>query len=288
MKKALFSLSLLLGITATNAQTLISESFEGTTFPPTGWTKTNTNASRTWDLTANVFPGTTAPSPELKARFTLAGNNSATIDWVAGANTANLVSPAFSLAGTTNPVLKFKVKVGWSYMISSNAGNLLTQISTDGGTIWTTLWNEDAEPGFTDDNDGNTETDLYNTVNVQKSLTAYIGQANVKIRFQYVATNADAVSVDDVQVLASPSLSTQEAASKSKESVALYPNPTKGEINIKTDQKIKSTTVFDMTGKSLLQNDTEKADISSLPKGTYLVKISFADGSTSTRKVIKQ
>lgn len=280
MKKALFSMGLLLAITTSNAQTILSEDFEGATFPSTGWTRTQTVASRPWQLTS-AFPTSISG-------FLISGTKSAGVDYVNQSNNAALISPAFSLAGTTTPVLKFKVKVGWNYMIGQNLGNLTAQISTDGGTAWTTLWDEDTEAGFTDDGDGNQATDLYNTVSVQKALTAYAGQTNVKIRFQYIANDADAVSIDDIQVLGNATLSTQEAASKAKDAVALYPNPTKGEINIKTDQKIKSTTVFDMTGKSLLQNDTEKADISSLPKGTYLVKISFADGSTSTRKVIKQ
>lgn len=280
MKKALFSLSLLLGITAVNAQTLLSEDFEGATFPSTGWTRTSTVSSRPWQLTS-AFPTSTSG-------FLISGTKSAGVDYINQANTAALVSPAFSLAGTTAPVLKFKVKVGWAYMISQNLGNLVAQISTDGGTAWTTLWDEDTETGFTDDGDGNNATDLYNTVSVQKSLNTYIGQANVKIRFQYVANDADAISIDDIQVLGNATLGTNETSSKSKEAVAIYPNPTKGEINIKTDQKIKSTTVFDMSGKSLIQNDSDKTDISSLPKGTYLVKINFADGSTSTRKVSKQ
>lgn len=280
MKKALFSLSLLLGITASNAQIILSEDFEGATFPSTGWTTTSTVALRPWQLTS-AFPTSTSG-------FLISGTKSVGVDYINQSNTASLVSPAFSLAGTTAPVLKFKVKVGWSYMIDQDFGDLLAQISTDGGTNWTTLWDEDTEVGFTDDGDGDEDSDLYNTVSVQKALTAYAGQANVKIRFQYVANDADAISIDDIQVLGSATLGTHEAVSKSKAVLTLYPNPTNGEINIKTDQKIKSTSVIDMTGKSLLQNDSDQADLSSLPKGTYLVKINFADGSTSTRKVIKQ
>jgi len=280
MKKALFSLSLLLGITATHAQTILSEDFEGAVFPSTGWTRTSTVASRPWQLTSS-FPTSTSG-------FLISGTKSAGVDYINQNNNAALVSPAFSLAGTTAPVLKFKVKVGWSYMIDQDLGNLVAQISTDGGTNWTTLWDEDTEAGFTDDGDNNEATDLYNTVSVQKSLTTYAGQANVKIRFQYIANDADAVSIDDIQVLGNATLGTNEITSQSKEAITIHPNPTKGEINIKADQKIKSTTVFDMTGKSLLQGDSEKANISSLPKGIYLVKINFANGSTSTRKVIKQ
>lgn len=280
MKKTLFSLSLLLGISAANAQTILSEDFEGAAFPSAGWTRTQTVTSRPWQLTS-AFPTSTSG-------FLISGTKSAGVDYINQNNNATLVSPAFSLAGTTAPVLKFKVKVGWSYMIDQNLGNLTAQISTDGGTAWTTLWDEDTETGFTDDGDGDEDTDLYNTVSVQKALTAYAGQTNVKIRFQYIANDADAISIDDIQVLASATLATQEISSKAKETADIYPNPTKGEINVKTDKKIKSTNVFDMTGKSLLQNESGKTDISSLPKGTYLVKINFADGSTSTRKVIKQ
>lgn len=287
MKKIVFSLALA-SCFYSHAQTLLSESFEGTTFPPTGWTKSNTNASKAWDLTGTVFSGTAASNIELKTRFTIAGTNSATIDWISGANTANLVSPAFSLVGATSPVFSFKVKVGWGYMISLNKGNLLAQISTDGGTNWTTLWNEDSEPAFTDDGDGNIDTDLYNTVNVQKSLTTYIGQANVKVRFQYVANDADAVSIDDVLVVANGTLGTNEISKTKTNTLSVYPNPSKGEVNIKTDKKIKSTSVIDMSGKTLKTNDSGNTDISSLSKGTYLLKVDFADGTSTTEKVIKQ
>ncbi|WP_175620318.1 T9SS type A sorting domain-containing protein [Chryseobacterium schmidteae] len=282
MKKLLLILGVL-SCLSINAQTLLSENFEGATFPPTGWTRTNTNSARQWDLSTVNFTGTTAQDIETRDHFTITGNNSATINWVGTANTANLTSPSFSLVGATTPILKFNVVVGWSYMIDSDAGDLIAQVSTNGGTSWTTLWNEDTESGFTDDGDGDEDTDLYNTVAVQKSLSAYIGQADVRIRFQYTGADADAVAVDDVQVLAS-TLSTKEA-SKSKTSI--YPNPTKGEVNIKTDKKIKSTTVLDLSGKVLTVGSSETVNLSAFTKGTYLVKVEFADGTSKTEKIIK-
>lgn len=282
MKKLILSLGLLSCLTI-DAQTLLSENFEGATFPPTGWARTSTNTTRVWDLSTVNFSGTTPSAIELRNNFTITGNNSATIDWVGAANTASLTSPSFSLVGAVSPVLKFNVVVGWSYMIDLNLGNLVSQISTNGGTSWTTLWDEDTEVGFTDDGDNDEDSDLYNTVAVQKSLSAYIGQANVRIRFQYIANDADAVAIDDVQVLAT-TLSIDEV-SKSKASI--YPNPTKGEITIKTDKKIKSSTVVDLSGKVLLQTSSEKVDISSFTKGIYLLKVEFVDGSTKTEKIIK-
>lgn len=279
MKKHLLLASLFLGIFG-NAQTLLSETFEGTTFPPTGWTRSNTNSSRPWNFTnVNFTSGST-----LETTFKITGTKSACIDWIAAANTANLTSPTFSLATASNPVLKFNVKVGWSYMINQNAGNLVAQISTN-GTTWTNIWTEDTETGFINDGDGDPDTDLYNTVSVQKSLTPYIGQANVQIRFQYTANNADAVSIDDVQVLGSV-LATDEVAVKPKANI--YPNPTKGEITIQTDKKIKLLTVFDVLGKQIMKLSTEKIDISDLSKGTYFIAIDFTDGTSVGKKVIKE
>jgi len=281
MKKVLLIVGIL-SCFSISAQTLLSENFEGTTFPST-WTRTTLVPTRTWDLSTVNFSGTTPQAIALRDNFTITGTNSATLDWIATANTANLTSPSFSLVGAVSPSLKFNVVVGWSYMINQDAGDLVAQISTDGGLTWTTLWDEDTETGFTNDTDTDPNTDLYNTVAVQKSLVPYIGQANVRIRFQYTGADADAVAIDDVQVLAT-TLSTDEV---SKSKTDIYPNPTKGEINIKTDKKIKSSTVFDLSGKALLQSNSEKVNISSYAKGTYLLKVEFADGSTKTEKVIK-
>ncbi|WP_172282028.1 T9SS type A sorting domain-containing protein [Chryseobacterium sp. LAM-KRS1] len=285
MKKTLLSLILLTSVMGT-AQTLLSENFEGTTFPPTGWTRSSTVSTRPWDLSTTNFPGTSAQAIQLRDTFTITGNNSATIDWIAQANTANLVSPVFSLAGTTNPVLKFNVVVGWSYMINQNLGNLIAQVTTDGGATWNTVWTEDTEPGFQDDGDGDEDTDLYNTVAVQKSLTPYAGQTNVQVRFQYTGNNADAVAIDDIQILASGTLSVNEISSRAK--TGIYPNPTKGEVEIRTDKKIKSISVFDFSGKSVLKTASVKADLSSLPKGNYLMQIEFNDGTSTSEKIIKE
>lgn len=69
--------------------------------------------------------------------------------------------------------------------------------------------------------------------------------------------------------------------------LSIYPNPTKGEVNIKTDNKIKSTTVLDLSGKVLTTGSSEKININSFTKGAYLLKVEFADGTSKTEKIIK-
>lgn len=255
-----------------NAQ-ILSETFQGTTFPPTGWTTGSTVASRPWGFTTDIF------NDEGQTTFNITGGKSAAIGWIAQNNDAHLTSPSFSLAGTTNPVLKFNAKIGYEYMVAPFAnGDLKVEVSTNGGTTWTQVWVEENYGDYLD----------YETLAITVNLTPYAGQANVKVRFRYVANDADSLSIDDIRVLASGTLSTQEANGKANHLTNIYPNPTKGEINIKTDKKIKSATVFDMTGKSLLISNSEKTDISSLPKGIYLLKVDFVDGTSVSEKVIKQ
>lgn len=282
MKKILLSLGLLSIGALTQAQILLTENFEGSTFPPQGWTRTNTSLTRAWDFTTVNFDANG------QAEYTISGTKSASINWISTPNTAILTSPSFSLAGTTNPNLYFKVVVGYSYMVVADAGDLFAEISTNGGTTWTALWNDDAETGFIDDGDGDEDTDLYNDniVTVQRSLAAYAGQSNVQIRFRYVGTDADIAAVDDV-IVSAGTLAINEAGLKAK-SVSIYPNPTKGEINIKTDKKIKSSAVADMTGRSVIKTDAAKADLSALPKGVYIMNIEFTDGTSTSEKIIKE
>jgi len=86
----------------------------------------------------------------------------------------------------------------------------------------------------------------------------------------------------------SQNLGVAEVINKKNNVISIYPNPTKGEINIKNDKKIKMSNVFDLTGRSVLKSESEKIDISSFSKGTYLLQIEFTDGTSSSEKVIKE
>ncbi|MFY1045445.1 T9SS type A sorting domain-containing protein [Chryseobacterium sp. GP-SGM7] len=83
------------------------------------------------------------------------------------------------------------------------------------------------------------------------------------------------------------SLAVNDVTNQRKNSFRIFPNPTKGEVNIKTDKKIKSTSVLDLSGKIVSRGDSGKVDLSSFTKGTYLLQVEFADGTTSTEKIIK-
>ena len=69
--------------------------------------------------------------------------------------------------------------------------------------------------------------------------------------------------------------------------VKIYPNPSFDYISINSDSNLEAI-LYDFLGKELIrENVTDKLDISSLEKGTYILNLT--DGiNTSTHKIIKE
>jgi hypothetical protein len=73
------------------------------------------------------------------------------------------------------------------------------------------------------------------------------------------------------------------------EDISLYPNPTNGMVYISTNQNYH-VVLCDLTGRQIaLYNNVQSFDISSLPVGTYIAKISNTENATSFiyKKIIK-
>ena len=103
-----------------------------------------------------------------------------------GLTNTELISPAFSLVGFSDATLSF-----WHYY-NALGGSAEVQISTDGGTTYTLL------PGCSYTTDQGTATSFKNVV---VSLTSYVGQANLKIKFKYInAPYAWWWAIDNVKV----------------------------------------------------------------------------------------
>lgn len=85
------------------------------------------------------------------------------------------------------------------------------------------------------------------------------------------------------------SLSALSVSDTKKENSAMYPNPTRGIIYFKGDDKIKSVEVTNTVGRIVKsQNDVQKVDISDLTAGIYFVTIKTSTGKTTTKKIIKE
>ncbi len=87
-----------------------------------------------------------------------------------------LTSPAFSTVGFLNASLSFEN----NYRSWSGDVTVALEISTDGGTNWSVLKDYKALG-----NQGNVTDDAQTTVTENINLASYLGQANLKIRFNY-------------------------------------------------------------------------------------------------------
>lgn len=317
MKRILLSISLLLAGGATQAQTvLLDEGFESyTNFGITGfgswqtldldglrtytgggpvinnvttWMASWANASspmafQIFNLSAsnatNNLTATTGVDEEVR-NFSAHGGQKSAVSWAAvplGAVTANndwLISPPVTLGSSAN-VLSLWVKA----LSPGFTENYKIGVYVGSGT-------PNSAANFTIISGTNALVAPYTAwQQVSRNLDAYSGQT-VRIGIQYMSSDQYMFMVDDIKITTG-TLGTNETTLKSK-SASIFPNPTKGEINIKTDKKIKSTTVLDISGKSVLKSTSDKADLSSLPKGAYVVQVEFGDGTTTTEKIIKE
>jgi len=72
--------------------------------------------------------------------------------------------------------------------------------------------------------------------------------------------------------------------------ISIYPNPTKGILNLDLDLKISTVSIYDATGRIVYENNNpqqEDIDISYLPKGVYFIKIN-AENKLYTSVLIKE
>lgn len=85
------------------------------------------------------------------------------------------------------------------------------------------------------------------------------------------------------------SLNTTDLESNN-EKLLLFPNPTKGILNIKTSQRTDQINVFDATGKQVksFQNIQDKVDVSNLTNGIYYLEILNSKGKFREKFVVSK
>lgn len=154
---------------------LIEEDFE--TWPLTGWSIASDTAS-CGDWTS----GSVAGEPNnTGGTGDFADANS---DYCGDAMDTWMVTPSFDLTGVNTAVLTFKSEFNDYY----NSDDGYVDVSTDAGTAWTNLLHY-------------AKADYWGPRTETIDLATYIGQADVQIRFHYVAPDWDWYwQVDDVVV----------------------------------------------------------------------------------------
>ncbi|WP_424305060.1 T9SS type A sorting domain-containing protein [Cloacibacterium sp.] len=70
--------------------------------------------------------------------------------------------------------------------------------------------------------------------------------------------------------------------------ISIYPNPASEKISVKSEIAISKIELYDLSGKKLKESTLKEMNISTLPRGNYLLKISDKNGNTETQKLIKK
>lgn len=184
MKKLL----LLLLIPIAGFSQIFSEDFESGVFPPTGWSVNTTNAANTW--ISLVDATSTGVDP-------ITGDYSAVVFYNVSAQNEDLISPSIDLSGVTAATLSFNTSSSFTWGVTNDNYDITCQISSDGGTTWTTLWSEDdlvtAEGGTFQTNQ---------PYNIQLDLASYLGAGfdDVMLKFNYTGADGDFWSLDDISI----------------------------------------------------------------------------------------
>lgn len=224
--------------------------------------------------------------------------------------TSYLVSQCYNLSGLVNPTVSFDM----AFDLEANWDIVYFEYSTNAGASWNILgtasdsnwYNSSRLPNGTDcfncvgkqwTGDFNTAPSGGTGVNGNKrnythELTTLGALSNVIFRFTFVsddASNQQGVMVDNFVVQGTLSSATNEI-----EGFVIYPNPTKGKLNISlptTDQV--TVDLFDLRGRKVYQNQfaaegvlfTKELDFSSIQSGVYLITLQ-TEGKQVTRRII--
>jgi len=69
--------------------------------------------------------------------------------------------------------------------------------------------------------------------------------------------------------------------------VVLFPNPVVDVLMIQAEQAIATVRIYNLAGQLVAHGNRNYVDMSTLPRGTYVVRIVFEDGAILTRTVVK-
>ncbi|MCX6232584.1 MAG: T9SS type A sorting domain-containing protein [Bacteroidetes bacterium] len=164
-------------VTSNTKATLVSEGFEGTAFPPTGWTKQSGNTNALYQWKVGTYPHSGAKDAFIEYDPAPAAQN----EW--------LISPSYNLTTLTNPCIKFWWNMSYYWSVSPNNNyDFRVKVSTNGGTTWTTIFTEDSAGVFTS----------FTWYQKLIMLNAYSTSTNFKVAFQYQGTDGASLDVDDI------------------------------------------------------------------------------------------
>jgi hypothetical protein len=262
----------------------LSESFEGTLFPPAGWDIVNEDGLITW-AKINGYAKT--------------GNNSVYMENVNYQVTDQkdyLRLPVVNISNADSAFISFQVAAA-VFSNPSNAGNawdtLEVLVSTDCGKTYSSVYKKWGADLIT--RQGSTQTDFFPSASEWRKdsvdISAFITQGNIMLAFRNTNEWENNIFLDDINVrtvTVNPNLKQQ--------GFLATPNPTKGQLTVQfypQPDKLKGIAIFSSIGQRIAQtqinigqaNNYYTYDLSHFAPGIYIVRAYFTD-KTITKKIL--
>lgn len=262
----------------------VSESFEGSQFPPAGWDIVNEDGLITWQK-INGYAKT--------------GNNSVymnNVNYQVTGQKDYLRLPTVNIANADSAFISFQVAAA-VFSNPSNAGNawdtLEVLVSTDCGKTYTSVYKKWGADLIT--RQGATQTDYFPSASEWRKdsvdISSFISQETVMLAFRNTNEWENNIFIDDVNVrtvLVNPNLKEQ--------GFLATPNPTRGSLTVQfypQPDKLKGIAVFSSIGQRIAEtqipvgqaNNYYTYDLSHFSPGIYIVRAYFTD-RTITKKIL--
>lgn len=269
-------------IIGTPVATPIVEGFQGATFPPTNWVIDNPDNAYAWESYNTGF------SSSKSTRINFFNSPNGQID--------DLFAPAFDLT-TTNNSASLTFDVAYAQYTSEN-DRLQVHVSTNCGSTWTQVYSKQGAALSTAPAQTTSFTPSASQWrNETVSMTSYIGNSNVLVRFRGVSNYGNNLFIDNVNINTTMT-GIDEVANSS--SLDVYPNPfsttTTLAVNLTSTQKVRID-VYNVVGENVysidkgqLSTGEHKVVISAdeLPSGVYFVTLTTNEGRISKRVVVNK
>ncbi|MEI6946881.1 M43 family zinc metalloprotease [Paraflavisolibacter sp. H34] len=260
--------------------TAVSESFEGTVFPPRGWDTLNADGSYAWQRTTDA------------ARTGTASVVLRNFDYGQNGPRDYLRLPLADLSGLDSAYLTFQVAAAVKPLSAGSLWDTLQVLaSTDCGQTYTSLYKKWGAALAT----AQTSAAFVPTGSQWRkdsvNLTGYIPYGTVLLAFVNTTEAGNNLYLDDVQVsrvTVNPNLK--------QEGFLVTPNPTSGTINIDfypPPANLKGMVLYNSSGQAIARRAVSQTagshyqfDLSGQAPGIYMLKVLFAD-KIIVRKVVR-
>ena len=175
----------------------------------------------------------------------------------------------------------WKIREGHGYPYFQNSEYLTSVISANSNN---SEWGDISPSGVVALKDGSSKTFEFTPSNTYEIESVLVDNENIGKPNSYTFDNITENHTLLVIFKLSP-LSTNEI---NKKNINIYPNPTADRIFVSGNKKIVALELYNVVGQKILDSNANSLDLTSMPKGNYILKIKTENGEIFSSKIIKK